>query len=135
MRVLIDTSAWTRFLRRGHAADDSVAAEVKRLIRLDAVQMLGCIRQELLSGARPQERFDQLREYLRFYSNLPLDAEDDENAAAYYNRCRANGIQGTSVDLLICATAARHDLRIFTTDRDFERYAQYLPIRLHRARE
>jgi len=132
--VIIDTCAWTRFLRRGRPADDPIAAEVKRLIRSDAAQVLGCIRQELLSGVRPQDRFEQLKEYLRFYPNLPLDAEDDENAASYPNLCRAKGIHGTSVDLLICAAAVRHGLRIFTTDNDFERYAQYLPIDLHQAR-
>lgn len=50
--------------------------------------MLGPIRQELLSGAQPQERFEQLKEYLRFYPNLVTDEEDNENAAQYYNLCR-----------------------------------------------
>jgi len=34
---------------------------------------------------------------------------------------------------LLCAIAYRHSLAIFTTDRDFERYAQHLPVRLHTA--
>ena len=94
--------------------------------------MLGCVRQELLSGVRPQDRFTQLKQYLRFYPNLPLDAEDDENAAFYYNLCRDKGIQGALVDLLICAAAVRHGLRIFTMDKDFAHYAHCLPIELHR---
>jgi predicted nucleic acid-binding protein len=93
--------------------------------------MLGPIRQELLSGAQPQERFAQLKGYLRFYPNLPLDEDDDENAAQYYNLCRHHGVQGTSTDLLICAVAVRHNLRIFTTDPDFDFYAKFLPIKLH----
>ena len=132
MRVLIDTCVWTRFLRRGRSADDPVAGEVRRLVRLDAVQRLGCVRQELLSGVRPQDRFTQLKQYLRFYPNLPLDAEDDENAAFYYNLCRDKGIKGALVDLLICAAAVRHGLRIFTMDKDFAHYAHCLPIELHR---
>jgi hypothetical protein len=132
MRVLIDTCVWTRFLRRGRPTDDPLAAEVRRLIQLDAVQMLGCIRQELLSGVRPRDRFEQLKEYLRFYPNLPLDAEDDENAASYYDLCRDRGIHGTVVDLLICAVAVRHGLRIFTADKDFEHYVACLPIELYR---
>ena len=111
--------------------DDPVAGEVRRLIRADGVQMLGCIRQELLSGVRPQDRFEPLRDYLRFYPNLPLDLEDDENAASYYNRCRQKGVQGTAVDLLICAVAVRHNLSIFTTDADFKHFAQCVPIQLH----
>ncbi len=102
--------------------------EVERLIQADSVQMPGPIRQELLSGAQPQERFAQLKDYWRFYPNLPLDEEDDENAAHYYNLCRQKGIQSTGTDLLICAVAVRHGLRIFTTDSDFDHYAQHLPI-------
>ncbi len=133
MRVLVDTCVWTRFLRRGRPADNPVAGEVRRLVRMDAVEMLGCIRQELLSGVRPQDRFEQLKQYLRFYPNLPLDAQDDETAASYYNLCRDKGIYGTPVDLLICAVAVRHGLSIFTTDHDFEHYARCLPIDLHRS--
>lgn len=95
--------------------------------------MLGPIRQELLSGAQPSERFEQLKEYLRFFPNLPLDEEDDETAASYYNRLRQRGIQSTSTDLLICAAAVRHGSKIFTLDADFGGYANHIPIKLHQA--
>jgi len=134
VRVIVDTCVWTHFLRRGRPTHDVVSAELTRLIKDDAVQMLGSIRQELLSGAQPEDRFDQLKEYLRFYPNLPLDEEDDETAAAYYNLCRAKGVQGTATDLLICAAAARHRMRIFTTDSDFAAFAKHIPIDLHTAR-
>lgn len=133
MRVIVDTVAWSEFLRRGRAAESPVADEVRRLVRADCISLLGPIRQELLSGARPSDRFAQLKEYLRFFPNQPLDEEDDERAAECYNLCRQSGIQGTAVDLLICAVAIRHGLRIFTLDEDFRRYATVLPIRLHKA--
>jgi predicted nucleic acid-binding protein len=132
--VIVDTCVWTRFLRRNRERSDSFCVEVARLVRNDAVQMLGCIRQEILSGAQPQERFKQLKEYLRFYPNLLLDEEDDENAAGYYNTCRGKGVQGTATDLLICAVAVRHGMRIFTTDTDFVEFAKHQPIELHAAR-
>lgn len=134
MNVLVDTCVWSRFLRQGTSSDDPVALEVQRLIRADAVQIIGPIRQELLSGAQPQARFDRLKEYLRFYPNLPLDEDDDEQAADYYNTCRRHGIQATSIDLLICAVSVRHKLRIFSTDTDFTRYAKHVPIQLYRTR-
>jgi len=131
VKVIIDTCVWTRFLRRDRPADDSIGAEVARLIRADVIQLLGPIRQEVLSGAQPQERFNQLKEYLRFHPNLLTDEEDDETAAGFYNLCRSKGVQGTSTDLLICAVAVRHRMRIFTTDSDFTRFAEFLPIDLH----
>ena len=134
MRVIVDTCVWTRFLRRHRPADDPICAEVAKLVRADAIQMLGPIRQELLSGAQPHERFDQLKEYLRFYPNLATDEEDDENAASLYNVCRSHGVQGTATDLLICAAAIRYRMRIFTTDTDFDSFARHLPLDLHTVR-
>lgn len=134
MKVIIDTCVWSRFFRRDRPASDPVVEEVRRLVRADAVQLIGPIRQELLSGAQPSERFEQLKEYLRFYPNLPLEEDDDETAASYYNRLRRLGLQGTGTDLLICAAAARRGFKIFTTDTDFAAYAKHLPLKLHSAR-
>ena len=134
MKVIVDTCVWSWFLRRNRPAVDPIVVEVARLVRSDAVQMLGPIRQELLSGAQPDERFEQLKEYLRFYPNLALDEQDDESAATYYNRLRQKGLQGTGTDLLICAAAIRHGLKLFTTDTDFSSYAKFIPLKLHRPR-
>jgi hypothetical protein len=134
VKVIVDTCVWTRFLRRHPPKDDPFCAEVVRLVRADFVQLLGPIRQELLSCAQPQERFSQLKEYLRFYPNLVTDEEDDETAAAFYNVCRSKGVQGTSTDLLICAVAVRYRMRILTTDTDFTGFATCLPIVLHTVR-
>jgi predicted nucleic acid-binding protein len=131
MKVLVDTCVWSQFLRRNRPRNDPLAVELARLIRADAVQMLGPIRRELLCGAQPQERCAQLSEYLRYYPNLPLDEEDDENTARYYNLCRQRGVQGSLTDLLICAVAVRHGLKIFTVDTDFDLYANHLPIARH----
>jgi uncharacterized protein len=49
------------------------------------------------------------------------------------NRCRARGISGSALDFLICAAAHRNKWAIFTTDRDFQRYASVLPVRLFSA--
>ena len=134
MRVIVDTCVWSRFLRPHRDLADPYCAEIRRLARRDEIAMLGAIRQEILSGAQPQARFDQLKSYLRYYPNLPLDAEDDENAAGYYNLCRNHGIQGTATDLLICAVSVRYGLRVLTTDTDFDSYAEHLPVALHRCR-
>jgi predicted nucleic acid-binding protein len=134
VKVILDTCVWSRFLRRNRSESDAVAAEVARLVRADVVQLIGPIRQELLSGARPTERFEQLKEYLRFFPNLHLDEADDETAASFSNRLRERGIQGADVDLIICAAAVRRGLKIFTTDGDFTDFAKHIPIKLHQFR-
>ena len=41
MKVIVDTCVWSRFLRCNRPATDPVAEEVARLVRRDAVQLLG----------------------------------------------------------------------------------------------
>ena len=48
-----------------------------------------------------------------------------------WSRLRQRGLQSTGTDLLICAVATRHGLKIFTTDTDFTAYAKHIPIKLH----
>ena len=93
--------------------------------------MLGLVRQELLSGMPDTRSFDVLRTYLRAFPDVVVHADDHEEAALFYNRCRGRGIQGSAVDFLICAVAARRDLPILTVDRDFPRYSTLLPIKLY----
>ena len=75
MSVIVDTCVWSRFLRRDRDKQDPIVRELERLVREDAVQMLGPIRQELLSGSQPQDKFGQLRDFLRFFPNLSLDED------------------------------------------------------------
>jgi predicted nucleic acid-binding protein len=93
--------------------------------------MIGAIRQELLSGVRDTKQFAALRDHLRAFPDLPLETEDFERAAEFYNECRTKGIQGSNIDFLICAVAMRRELSILTTDRDFAGYARVLPLQLH----
>lgn len=133
MNVIVDTSVWSHALRRGTpSALAEHVAELEKLIRTGRAEMLGCIRQELLSGIRLEAQFSQLQDRLRAFPDLPLDAEDYENAAQIFNQCRAQGVQGSNNDFLICAAAVRRNLAIFTTDNDFNHYRDVIGIRLHR---
>ena len=108
-----------------------VVQEVERLVRQGRVQMLGVIRQELLSGIRTGERFAALRDELAQFPDLPMTSEDHVEAARAFNRCRSRGVQGNVVDMLVCATAMRRDLSIYTLDRDFDLYEKILRFKRH----
>jgi predicted nucleic acid-binding protein len=131
MRVLVDTSIWSLALRRSEHAQNPQAAELRRLIAAHAVDIIGPIRQEVLSGVRDKAQFERLETHLAAFADLPLAAEDYVTAAKFYNLCRAKGIQGSNTDFLICAVAVRHDLSVFTTDGDFPHFARCLPIVLY----
>lgn len=131
MNVLVDTAAWSLAVRRTTTRQHPVAVELSQLINEGRAFIMGLIRQELLSGVRDITQFERLRSYLRAFRDLPLETDDYEEAATFSNRCRTRGIQGSAVDLLICAVASRRDLSILTTDNDFRAYSRILPIRLH----
>ena len=95
---------------------------------------MGAIRQELLSGIRSDDQFKKLRTRLRAFDDIALECDDYEEAARCYNRCRTAGVQGGSVDFLICAVAVRRKLAVFTTDADFGQYAAVVAMKLHEVR-
>ncbi len=131
MNVLVDTSVWSLSLRRSTQTDHPAKHELEDLVRKGRVALIGPIRQEILSGVKTEAQFNLLRNRLRAFTDLALKVEDYEGAARFFNLCRAKGVQGSNTDFLICAVAARGKLPILTTDTDFERFAEILPILLY----
>ncbi|HHQ48457.1 MAG TPA: PIN domain nuclease [Acidobacteria bacterium] len=131
MSVLVDSCVWSLAFRRGTPERSGIVEELRQLILDDRAVVLGPVRQEVLSGIRLPEQFETLRQRLRSFPDLKIGVDVYERAAEMFNTCRARGIRGSNTDFLICAAAERWDLPIFTTDRDFERFAAILPIRLH----
>lgn len=103
---------------------------LRELITDGRVVLLGAVRQEVLSGIRDANQYNQLKNYLRAFPNLELDMEDYELASEFYNICRSNGIQGANTDFLICSAAARRNYTIISTDKDFDNFSQHIPITL-----
>lgn len=134
MNVIVDTSVWSLALRRRRSSTAWEALELAELIREGRAGVLGPVRQELLSGVPDQRQYETLRDYLRAFPDVSLGSDDYEEAAAFFNRCRAKGVQGSNTDFLICAAAARRKLGIFTADADFVHFAKLLPIQLHSPR-
>jgi predicted nucleic acid-binding protein len=100
------------------------------LVNQGLVEIIGPIRQEILSGIRDRPKFEAVSDRLRTFPDLEIGTSEYEEAASYCNRCRSKGIQGSFVDFVICAVAVRYELEIFTDDRDFLGYKAILPIRL-----
>jgi len=130
VKIIVDTSVWSLALRRRTRAEDASVAALRELIGDGLIVMLGCIRQEILSGLRSDEQFKILRDHFRAFPDEILQTEDYERAAEFFNDCRRKGIQGSNTDFLICAAAANRDHAIFTTDRDFQRFRDAIEITL-----
>lgn len=135
MRVLIDTGVWSLAFRRAPRTENPETLELRRLIAAHVADIIGPIRQELLSGVRDHAQFARLESALAAFPDLPLLTEDYVTAAKFFNLCRSRGIQGSNTDFLICAVAARNGLAIFTTDRDFRLFSRCLPVVLYEAQK
>ena len=131
MKVLVDTCVWSQALRHKDP-DSALIAKLQDLINDGRVSIIGLIRQEILSGISNAEQFNKLKDILASFADIPLSTEHFERAAEFSNVCRKKGIQGSTVDFLICAVANLENLEIFTTDTDFENYSKFLPISLVR---
>ena len=134
MKILVDTCVWSLALRRPaarlNAAERQVVDLLRELVADSRAVLIGPIRQEILSGVRDEKVFERLREHLRAFEEQPIGIEEYEEAARCANQCRAAGIAGSGVDVLVCAVALHRKLTILTTDQDFDTFATVLPISL-----
>lgn len=134
MTVLIDTSIWSLMLRRDRhrlsREQETQVAALEELVAAGRARLMGAVRQELLTGIRHKHHFLRLRQGLRTFPDVELQIEDYEGATEVSNVCEAHGVIGSSVDMLLCSVALRRGWAIYTSDRDFQRYAKYASIAL-----
>jgi len=134
VKIIVDTCIWSMALRRNNVEKTSYTEELIHLIDEVRVQLIGPIRQELLSGIKLKNQFDTLKRHLQAFEDVELDAQDYELAAEYFNAARKKGIQGSNTDFLICAISSRRKMPILTTDKDFINFQSVFSVSLHEPR-
>jgi len=92
VKIIVDTSVWSLALRRGDRRRHVCVEELRGLIHDHRVQMIGPIRQEILSGIRVKSQFQNLRRHLESFPDFPILTNDYVEAAGYFNLCRSKGI-------------------------------------------
>src|ERR1700759_2234555 len=101
MMGLVDTSVWSLALRRKQAdlspAEEKLKISLQELVQDGRAQIVGPVRQELLSGIRADEASRKVREILRAFDDPLLQVEDYEEAARIKHVCRARGTAGSPV--------------------------------------
>ena len=130
MKVLVDTCIWSLALRRNDKRQSGDLNKLEELITDSSVQMIGAIRQELLSGIKRNDQFILLKERLSYFPDLHLNSRDYELAAELFNTCRFHGIQGSNTDFLIASISINYKMPIFTIDKDFSLFKRHIPIHL-----
>jgi predicted nucleic acid-binding protein len=103
--------------------DEALTADV-------LVTSTGIVLQELLQGFRGPRAKNRI---IEAFGALPLiipDREDHIEAAGLRNACRRRGVQAGTVDALLAQLCIRHDLRMLTADKDFQRIARHSSLHL-----
>jgi predicted nucleic acid-binding protein len=132
VNLLVDTSVWSRFLRRRKPNEnDPYVLQLRyHLEGQDCIHLLGPILQELLDGVKERKHFDLLRDYFAPFPLIELTREDYSDASQLRNQCRNKGIQASPTDFLICATCIRRNFPLLTADNDFTYISKHCEIDL-----
>lgn len=133
MRVIVDTDVWSEAFRKGGTKSRYVD-ELFDLIQEGRIQMIGCIRMEILCGIREEKVLNHLSEKLEAFPDRALGTEVFVTAARFFNLCRSKGIQGSNIDFIICACSVLWKMPILTKDKNFTRYQKLLPIEIAKPR-
>lgn len=125
IRYLLDSSALWRILR-----DAALRASWAEMVSLGVIGSCQPQRIEFRRSARTLDEYEQMSE---MFDALYPDAVVPKGAwrwmeSAQYRLLRHGAHRALSaVDLLICATAAHHDLIVLHDDNDFVTTARHLP--------
>ena len=131
MNLFVDTSVWSLAWRRDAPADSPCLRLLDEALTADVlVTSTGIVLQELLQGFRGPRAKNRI---IEAFGALPLiipDREDHIEAAGLRNTCRRRGVQVGTVDALLAQLCIRHDLRMLTANKDFQRIARHSSLRL-----
>ena len=86
MKVIADTCIWSLALRRTKCESEFLVKELIELITELRIQMIGPIRQELLSGIKSKKQFNDLKKRLAAFPDLELYPRDFQLAAEFLDR-------------------------------------------------
>jgi hypothetical protein len=127
VRALADTSLFVALEQQRPLADtppDELSISVMTLAELQ----LGVLRAH--TPAIQSQRLRTLQAVRESIDALPVDEAVASRFADMAAELRAAGRRAPIVDLLIAATAIRHELPICTQDRDFDHYPDLRVLRI-----
>jgi predicted nucleic acid-binding protein len=124
IRYLLDSSALWRLLR-----DDALRARWATVVAAGAIGACAPQRIEFMRSARNADEFDEMSE---MFSELYPDVGVPKAAWSWIESAQHRLVRHgahralSAVDLLICATAAKHDVLVLHDDGDFSMAGRFL---------
>lgn len=122
-------------MRRDSSPD---VPEVRRLREAlaggESIYTAGIVLQELLQGYRGPKAGAQIVERFAEIAMIAPTREDYIRAAELRNECRSHGIQVGTIDALLARICIHRSLVMLSTDGDFGHVANWMPLKVWRAR-
>jgi predicted nucleic acid-binding protein len=127
--IMVDTSAWTEYLR---GTGSGTHFRLRELLAADAVlATTDVVHMELLAGARDENDDVRLRRMLAALEHVSVLPLDWETAARLHRVCHRQGETVWSLtDCLVAAVAIRVQARVLAHDRDFVTLARLTDLEL-----
>ena len=125
MRLLLDTSAYSAFMR-GHEKI-RVMVRTNEEIFLNSI-VVGELMAGFIKGGRRKKNEDELRRFLMSprVSLLDVSEETAERYAVILNSLWQAGSPIATNDIWIAASAMEHGLRVVTTDEHYDKIPQIM---------
>ncbi|UCG99764.1 MAG: PIN domain-containing protein [Deltaproteobacteria bacterium] len=128
--ILIDTSVWIKVLRD---REGKVVRAFRERVSEQICVLSRFTQLELLQGAKDEQEWDRLDEYLSTQYYLEATEDTWREAARLYFELRREGITLSSpADACIAQIAIESKVPLLHQDQDFERIAKVRPLAAER---
>jgi predicted nucleic acid-binding protein len=128
--ILVDTSVWIAVLRD---TEGRITQKFRKRIGTEISVFTRFNQLELLQGARDENEWRQLDDYLSTQFYLEATESTWKEAARIYFELRRKGISVSSpVDCCIAQIAMEANVILLHIDRDFDRIAKIRPLAVER---
>ena len=120
MKYLLDTNQVVYYLRQETRVIDDLQSRRGEGLAVSIISAAE-LYEGIFRATNPEEAERALKDFLSEVTVLSIDEEVARIFGQERARLRQVGMPMSDLDLLIAATALRHDLTLLTADRDFER--------------
>ncbi len=127
MKVLVDSTVWSDFLR-GRATAQTARLE-QCLQNRDDLCCCGFVLAEVLQGVRTESEYVATKRQFETLVYLEDDRSNFELGATVYRELRRKGVTiRNSIDCLIAAVVIQHGVHLLENDRDYRFIDQHYPL-------
>lgn len=133
MNLFVDTSVWSRALRRDGDDDSAEVARLKDALESqEPLFTTGLVLQELLQGFTGPKARDAIVERFAALPMITPSRDDHVAAAELRNVCRRKGVQLATIDAILIQLCIRHGLTMLGADQIFSHAARHVSLRVWR---